>query len=133
MEKCKIIDSDLPLENRKVNLCWFAEVDRILDARIQVNAVNIRILARCSLDRVSAYIIECGKICLLLHKPWNALEISDIDSGRCRLVLAVLFDECIKEVLSPTYSNHLRALLDQSIGHSFPNAGSGSNHQDLLV
>lgn len=74
MDKSKIIDSDLPLESLTVNLCWFAEVDRILDARIQVYAVNIRVFARCPWDHFSVSSLSAARSAYSCTNPGMLLR-----------------------------------------------------------
>jgi hypothetical protein len=103
----KIVDCELLLESFAVNLSRLGEVKWILDTSVHEDAVNIRILARGPEGLISPCVCGCGRVCLLFHESWNALEVSEVQTRGCGLVLAVLFDKFIQTVLSSPHGNNL--------------------------
>ena len=108
MYKGKVVDCDLLLESCTLDLFWLAEIDWILDTRVQVYAVDIGILA-CGPGApindfpaaVEVYAYSFTKPGMLLRSPISRLaeaafslpcSLTNVSRQSCRRPAAITFE-----------------------------------------
>ena len=111
IDKTAEIDAHFPMEGREIDLIRLAEIIHALHARVEKDAVQIRILGHH-----------------VLHEGAQILGVVEIVHNAVGLAAtAVPADEVVDAIPSPAHSDDVGAVAEELFGHAEANAGGGAD------